>query len=266
MRKPLTIGIGGAHSGSGKTSVAAAILRYFTSPSPDVPPVLTALKRWGAIKYTKTALYSSIIDNRDILDRKDKDTGRLMEAGAETVLWVQSPARGVGEVLPVALDSLSHLDGVIIEGNTAIEFLRPDVVIFIFGASREKTKPSAHRLLKQADIVVASGDEGGFRGIHEQTSDDSLRSAIRRPPLIVAIGHIGNGLVAEKIRELMNSVEMVIKNTDIERLLKERSSEGRISCTLARKIAEELSISPREVGKVANELRIKIKECELGCF
>jgi LAO/AO transport system kinase len=31
-------------------------------------------------------------------------------------------------------------------------------------------------------------------------------------------------------------------------------------------IAEELKVSYSEVGKSANELKIKIKNCELGCF
>lgn len=48
--------------------------------------------------------------------------------------------------------------------------------------------------------------------------------------------------------------------------VKQAAKDGRLSCTAARKLAEELKVSPRVVGEAANELKIKIKSCELGCF
>lgn len=136
--RPFIIGIGGAHSKVGKTAVSCKILRR--------------LRGWGAIKYTKTALYSSIIDNLDILRQKKKDTSRLLEAGAQDVLWVQSPPEGLKEVLEIAVDRLSHLKGIILEGNTAIEALRPDVVIFVYG--NDGLKRGADKILRMADAVI----------------------------------------------------------------------------------------------------------------
>lgn len=40
----------------------------------------------------------------------------------------------------------------------------------------------------------------------------------------------------------------------------------RIACREALKIAQELDISSDEVGKVLNEMKIKIVHCQLGCF
>jgi hypothetical protein len=48
--------------------------------------------------------------------------------------------------------------------------------------------------------------------------------------------------------------------------VKKAAKEGRISCTAARKLAEELKVPVRAIGDAANELSIKIKSCELGCF
>jgi len=48
--------------------------------------------------------------------------------------------------------------------------------------------------------------------------------------------------------------------------VKNVSKDGRISCTAARKLAEELNVPPLVVGKAANELKIKIFACALGCF
>ncbi len=55
-------------------------------------------------------------------------------------------------------------------------------------------------------------------------------------------------------------------SSEVFEKLKEREKEGKISCSEARKIAEELKISYREVGRACDELKIKIVACELGCF
>lgn len=48
--------------------------------------------------------------------------------------------------------------------------------------------------------------------------------------------------------------------------VKKAAKDGRISCTAARRLAEELKVPPRVVGEAADALKIKIKACELGCF
>ena len=70
------------------------------------------------------------------------------------MLWVQSPAAGLEEVMPLAVTRLLHLSGIIIEGNSAIEFLKPDVVIFIFGRDAGTLKKSAVKILDMADIIL----------------------------------------------------------------------------------------------------------------
>jgi len=42
--------------------------------------------------------------------------------------------------------------------------------------------------------------------------------------------------------------------------------EGRIPCATAMSLAEEFGISRKEMGELLNELRIKITQCQLGCF
>jgi hypothetical protein len=111
-------------------------------------------KDWGAIKYTKTVIYSSIIDDTETLTQENKDTARLINAGAEKVLWVQSPPEDIKEVLPMAVDRLSNLRGIIVEGNSAIEFLKPDIVIFISGRHNGALKKTAERVLETADIIL----------------------------------------------------------------------------------------------------------------
>jgi molybdopterin-guanine dinucleotide biosynthesis protein len=138
--RPTIIGIGGAYSGAGKTTLASLILQR--------------LKGWGAIKYTKTSLYCSVVDDIETLSEKGKDTKIFLDSGAEKVLWVQSPYDNLTESINMAVESLSHLEGIIVEGNSAIEVLKPDVVIFITGSNEREFKKNADRILKMADIVI----------------------------------------------------------------------------------------------------------------
>ncbi|MEW6161763.1 MAG: hypothetical protein AB1606_00345 [Nitrospirota bacterium] len=156
--RPFIIGIGGAHSKVGKTTVACQILKR--------------LGGWGAIKYTKTLFYSSIVDSPGILRQKNKDTSRLLDAGTHEVLWVQSPPDCLKEILQIAVDRLSHLKGIILEGNSAIEVLRPDAVIFISG--NKELKRSADEILRIADAVIFDKDlpSGTPEGAERFRSDD----------------------------------------------------------------------------------------------
>jgi hypothetical protein len=57
-----------------------------------------------------------------------------------------------------------------------------------------------------------------------------------------------------------------LMNEKLEQRLKEVALEGRISCTMARRIGAELGLPLKKVGETANDLKIKIVSCELGCF
>jgi molybdopterin-guanine dinucleotide biosynthesis protein len=141
--KPRIIGIGGSGSGAGKTTIACRILESFGG--------------WGAIKYTKTSFYSSITDEPDILMKEGKDTKRFFDSGAEKVLWIQSPFSELDEILPLALEMLSSVEGIVAEGNSLVEILRPDIVIFASGADG-KIKSGAERILQISDIIISGGE------------------------------------------------------------------------------------------------------------
>jgi hypothetical protein len=57
-----------------------------------------------------------------------------------------------------------------------------------------------------------------------------------------------------------------VKQEDIIAKLKETSKDGKISCAMAFKIAKKNNISTKEVGTLLNQLKIKIANCQLGCF
>jgi hypothetical protein len=53
---------------------------------------------------------------------------------------------------------------------------------------------------------------------------------------------------------------------ELKAKIKAAAPEGKIACAAAMRLAEELVISRRDMGKLLNELQIKIKQCQLGCF
>jgi hypothetical protein len=55
-------------------------------------------------------------------------------------------------------------------------------------------------------------------------------------------------------------------NDELKEEMLKKAVDGKLSCAAAMKIAESLGLPLREVGKAANELGIKIKNCQLGCF
>jgi len=42
--------------------------------------------------------------------------------------------------------------------------------------------------------------------------------------------------------------------------------DNRLSCEKAHALAKEQDVSLQEIGKICNELKIKITACQLGCF
>ncbi len=48
--------------------------------------------------------------------------------------------------------------------------------------------------------------------------------------------------------------------------LKEVAREGKISCTVAMKIAAEFHVPIHKIGELLNQMKVKIVQCQLGCF
>jgi hypothetical protein len=52
----------------------------------------------------------------------------------------------------------------------------------------------------------------------------------------------------------------------LEKVILEKAKDGKLPCAMCFKIAEDFGISNKEMGKVLNEIKIKISQCQLGCF
>lgn len=244
MSRPFMIGIGASNSGAGKTTVASCILNHFITEQKNLP--LSAHKKWGAIKYTNTRDEISVIEDEWLLMEKNKDTWHLLQAGASQVIWVKAPRSGLAQILPGVLSRLSHLDFCVVEGNSAIEFLKPDVVIFIFGNNKVQWKPGIGRLSGSAHIVL-----------YENRDDMPSTGTSKAFP---------RNFSETERKDFFETLSGLFMKKELKEEMLSKVSGGRISCAAAQKIAENLGISYKEVGNAANELGIKIKDCQLGCF
>ena len=52
----------------------------------------------------------------------------------------------------------------------------------------------------------------------------------------------------------------------IQDVIKKKAKDGRLPCAMCFKIAEDFGISNKEMGKILNEMKVKISQCQLGCF
>ncbi len=59
---------------------------------------------------------------------------------------------------------------------------------------------------------------------------------------------------------------MPVPKEELMDAVKKASSDGRLTCEKAHELGKELNVPLNEIGAVCNELNIRIKECQLGCF
>ena len=148
----------GGHSRSvGKTSVVAgliAALRHFN---------------WTAVKITQyghgicsangeacdcaTADHSwAISEERD--RSGESDTSRFLVAGAVQSLWVRTEQGRLAEAMPTLRQRLEGRGNVILESNSVLKFMRPDLYLTVLDPSTADFKNSAREFLDRADAVI----------------------------------------------------------------------------------------------------------------
>lgn len=57
----------------------------------------------------------------------------------------------------------------------------------------------------------------------------------------------------------MSDQELAVK-------VREKAKDGRLACKVALALAKELGVPPKAIGDIANQEKLKIVACQLGCF
>ncbi|KKL05745.1 hypothetical protein LCGC14_2602960 [marine sediment metagenome] len=166
--RPILIGIGGGSSDTGKTTLACALLRNF--------------KGWGAPKCGTDALYASVVDDPETLNEPGTDTAAFLEAGASAAVLVKAPKKELPEAIELALERLGSPPGVVVEGNSAIEVLSPDIVIFSFDTFGE-IKESSRKVFEQADALMCGKavpeEAAGQRPVFKNDESEELIAFVK---------------------------------------------------------------------------------------
>lgn len=171
-KAPTIVAVSGLSSNTGKTTLVCELLQH--------------LPGWEAIKLTRGHYRSCgrdpdgccvsdllrdeplIRSGREANYETGKDTGRFWDSGAAQVHWVivndDQVEAGIAEAL-----SRVKSPGVIVEGNSFLDYVAADLAIMCARAGENKLKTSARRTLAKADALYLS------------TIDDSDReTAIQR--------------------------------------------------------------------------------------
>jgi len=149
--------IGGHSRSVGKTSVVAGLIAAL----PEFG--------WTAVKITQyghgvcsangepcdcaTADHSwAISEERD--RSGGTDTSRFLAAGAARALWVRTEQGRLAEAMPALRKRLEGARHVIIESNSILKFLRPDLYLTVLDPATADFKNSTREFLDRASAVI----------------------------------------------------------------------------------------------------------------
>ncbi|HYR74698.1 MAG TPA: hypothetical protein VEM96_02540 [Pyrinomonadaceae bacterium] len=156
---PTIAAVSGLSSNTGKTTLMCELLRR--------------LPGWEAIKLTRGHYRSCgkdpqgccvsdllrdeplIRSGREANYEAGKDTGRFWDAGAANVHWVIVGEDQVEHGIKQALSRVNAA-GVLVEGNSFLDYVAADFAIMCARAGENKMKTSARRTLERADALYLS--------------------------------------------------------------------------------------------------------------
>jgi len=185
--------IGGQASGVGKTSVICGLIAAMPA------------RRWTAIKITQcnhgtmqcsrdsnskecdcelhgASIAISVEDDRTA----SSDSSRYLAAGAVRSLWMRTLPGHLGEALPRLEEEIAEAENVVIESNSVLEFLSPDIYALIVSPRVADVKASARRCIHRANVVLVEEPSAGNAAqlwVEEQLEEakGARRFVITRP-------------------------------------------------------------------------------------
>jgi len=173
------IAIGGHSRNVGKTSVVAGLIAALPAYN------------WTAFKVTQFGHGRCSLNGRPchcatadhtwaISEEKDRsgksDSSRFLVAGAKRSYWVRTEQGRLAEAIPAISRRIAESENAILESNSILKFIQPDLYLSVLDPSVQDFKASAVAGLPRADAFILSSSNGNFhwKGI-------SLNELERRP-------------------------------------------------------------------------------------
>src|ERR1039457_5530496 len=88
----------------------------------------------------------------------ESDTSRFLVAGADHSWWVRSEQGRLAEAMPRVRKILATTENAIIESNSILRFLKPDLYLTVLDPATADFKSSAQQFLDRADAVLLHAD------------------------------------------------------------------------------------------------------------
>jgi len=89
------------------------------------------------------------------------DTSRFLAAGAKRVLWVRTKQGMLAVAMPPLRKELAGAENVILESNSVLRFVRPDVYLSVLDFAQQDFKDSAREFLDRADAIILHAESDG---------------------------------------------------------------------------------------------------------
>lgn len=149
--------IGGHSRSVGKTSVVAGLI----AAMPEF--------HWTALKITQyghgvcslngESCHCATDDHTWAISEEndrsgESDTSRFLAAGAIRAWWVRTEQGRLAEAIPTIRRRLAESENVILESNSILKFIRPDLYLTVLDPATADFKRSAQEFLDQADGVI----------------------------------------------------------------------------------------------------------------
>jgi hypothetical protein len=184
--------VGGHTRNIGKTSVVAGLI----AAMPEM--------RWTAFKITQfghgicsangepcdceTAEHTvAVSEERD--GATGTDSARYLAAGAVRSFWVRTRQGDLSDAMPRIRKELERAENAVIESNSILRFLRPDLYLSVLEPGVEDFKESARRYLDWADAVLVPEGELGrpvWKGVSLRLVEGTPVLAMRPPVYVTA--------------------------------------------------------------------------------
>jgi hypothetical protein len=113
------------------------------------------------------------------------DTSRFLVAGAARALWVRTEQGRLAEGMPAFRAKVAGAANIIIESNSVLKFLRPDLYLTVLDPATSDFKNSAREFLDRADgVILHQTGESSWQSISLKPVMNRPTFAISPPPYI----------------------------------------------------------------------------------
>jgi hypothetical protein len=128
------------------------------------------------------------------------DTSRFLLAGAKKVLWVRTKQGMLAEAMPALRKEIAAAENVILESNSVMKFLRPDLYLTVLDYANPDFKASALEFLDRADAVLLHSDNATANPL-PQWDKVSMKLIAGKPILRIHPPHYVTREVVDFVRE-----------------------------------------------------------------